>query len=273
MSGFDLTAKHQWRPLAAWGIEHPFFSLESDTIIFSWIALALIALLAFLGRISLLHYPQSVPGYIVKSYIRTFSNVIQQTGVQQEAIRQQFITFFTTLFTWLIVCNCIIILPFMEEPTKDLNTTLSLALVTFCYIQYAAMRQHGFLQHANEFFKTPLSIRNVYQPGNLLSLINLAFRIVANTCIGFILLPIELMGKCSNIISLAFRLFGNIFAGAIIASLWFYARSGSIIIQLFGLPLTLLITLFFGIFEGAVQAFVFTMLSVSYLSRALQHHE
>lgn len=272
MANASVIGSHQWKPLEALGLTHPFFHLEGDTILFSWVALAIILVLAVMGRIGLLHYPQSMLGYCTKRYVRSFMDMVEQARTSDEVQRNRFIAFFTTLFTWLLICNCLIVFPFMEEPTKDINTTLALSILTFLYIQYAAVIEHGLLAHLNEFFKTPLAVRGVYQPGNILSMASVIMRVILNTVIGIILLPIELMSKLSSIISLSFRLFGNIFAGSVISGLWLYARSGSWLKQIVGMPLTIVITFFFGLFEGAIQAFVFTMLSMSYLSRALEDH-
>jgi len=71
-----------------------------------------------------------------------------------------------------------------------------------------------------------------------------------------VLFPINFVGKIAETVSISFRLFGNIFGGAIIiivvSSLVYYVL----------VPIGL--SLFFGVFVGTVQAFVFTMLAMTY---------
>jgi F-type H+-transporting ATPase subunit a len=80
--------------------------------------------------------------------------------------------------------------------------------------------------------------------------------------------PLNVIGKLSSIISSSFRLFGNIFGGSIITKLYFTAIQTSLLTQLFGIfsGFNILIVLFFTLFEGLLQAFVFAMLTLTFLS-------
>lgn len=271
MSDVDLFFEHQWKPLAWFGFNHPFWALEAETVVYTWVALGFMALLALAGRIWLVRYPNSLVGFSIKWCTRSLMSMITQACKRYE---YRYISFFFTLFVFLLVCNCLIVVPFMEEPTKDLNTTLALSILTFLFIQYEAVRVHGLLPHLNDYFKTPFAVRGVYRTVTPYAIFMLFLRVVGNIAVGLMALPLELMGKLSNIISLAFRLFGNILAGSVISSLWLKFRSGSVVWHVVGVVtgINLLITLFFGIFEGCVQAFVFVMLSLTFLSRALQHN-
>ena len=86
------------------------------------------------------------------------------------------------------------------------------------------------------------------------------------------MLPLNIVGKLSSIISISFRLFGNIFGGAIITKLYFTAIRGSIILELLGIlsGTNFLIIAFFTLFEGLLQAFVFAMLTLTYISLGTQ---
>ncbi len=73
-----------------------------------------------------------------------------------------------------------------------------------------------------------------------------------------LILPLNVIGKGAEILSMCFRLFGNIFGGAVIITL----LSG--MTRQIGLPLIL--QGFIGVFTGTIQAFVFTMLSLTYIA-------
>jgi len=74
--------------------------------------------------------------------------------------------------------------------------------------------------------------------------------------------PIHVIGDVSRMLSVSFRLFGNILGGAtIIAVIFMLAR---------GLFFPLVMDSFFLVFEAAVQAYVFTMLTLVYIAVATQ---
>ena len=74
----------------------------------------------------------------------------------------------------------------------------------------------------------------------------------------FFMAPLNVIGEFAKIISISFRLFGNIMGGAIIILVVSYLTY-SIFIPPF-------LYFFFGCFVGTVQAFVFTMLTIVYIS-------
>ena len=76
------------------------------------------------------------------------------------------------------------------------------------------------------------------------------------------MLPLNIVGEISRPLSHAFRLFGNIFGGAILITV----ISANLIPVL--LPAGL--NAFFGLFFGAIQAFVFAILAVAYINAAVE---
>lgn len=91
----------------------------------------------------------------------------------------------------------------------------------------------------------------------------------------FVMFPLNLISHFSKIISISFRLFGNIFGGSIITQIYTSAISVSFFAELFGLfsGINFLVLSFFILFEGLIQAFVFTMLTLTYLAIAVQSEE
>ncbi|MFH1378226.1 MAG: F0F1 ATP synthase subunit A [Planctomycetota bacterium] len=120
-------------------------------------------------------------------------------------------------------------IPAFAEPTKNLNVPLGLALLFFIITLSTQIRRHGFLAPIKELF-SPF----------------------------FVMFPLNCIGKLAEVASISFRLFGNIFGGVVIA----IVVAG--LIHELVLPIGL--DLFFGVFVGTVQAFVFTMLSLTYFT-------
>jgi F-type H+-transporting ATPase subunit a len=90
------------------------------------------------------------------------------------------------------------------------------------------------------------------------------------------LLPFKILEEFTFPISLSFRLFGNILAGVIIMELFFEMLKG--ITEGWHLPIPILqaviplpLNAFFDIFEPILQAFVFTMLTMSFIAKAIAH--
>jgi F-type H+-transporting ATPase subunit a len=133
--------------------------------------------------------------------------------------------------------------PAFRPFTADLNGTLALAGVTIVIVQYLAIKESGGLNHLKHYFG-----------GNFLNPINIFVGIL------------ELFGELTRVISLALRLFFNILIGEILISIFtFLGRAGS--------PVTTLPFITMELFVGLVQAYIFTMLAITYLGIATAHSE
>lgn len=236
MEEINLLEEGVWQPLARFGLVHPFFSLNSSTLTNTWIILFGLAIILIYAR-----YVLRKHGSIGQCLFTKFVDYFYELCEQGLGIRSfTHFSFITALFTFILACNAASIIPWLEEPTKDLNTTLAFGLVTFLYNQFYGIRMHGLIGYLKEYL-TPF----------------------------FIMLPLNIIGRLATVVSMSFRLFGNIFGGAIISSIYFSSIRGSIVLEVFGIGPGLLITAFFGLFEGFLQAFVFSMLALTYLSIAL----
>lgn len=231
--------EHSWDLGALIHQDSPFLLIHKPTVIDTWIALAILIAILLLARMAL-RSPKSRPYYIVISAVKTLMGMVEQSlGYFSFA----HCCFGAALFIFILLCNTLALIPFLEEPTQDLSTTLACALISFFYTQTYAIKVHGFGGYLKEYF-APF----------------------------FLMFPIHVMGKLASIVSLSFRLFGNIFGGAQITGMWLGAIQGRFILEIFGLisGINLVVMLFFGLFEGFLQAFVFTTLSLTYLSIAIQ---
>ena len=79
-----------------------------------------------------------------------------------------------------------------------------------------------------------------------------------------LLLPLNLIGELATPVSLGFRLFGNILGGTIIMGLYY-----AMMPLLLKLGLPAIFHLYFDIFAGALQTFIFVMLSMTFVSNAM----
>ncbi len=201
-------------------------SFNLEVILMTWIVMLLILLFGLLS---------SRKSSIVPNSTQVFGElfVSKLYALTEDALGKEMAKTYTplvcALFMFLVLCNWIGIIPHMEEPTKDLNTPLSLGVMGFAIAHYVGIKTKGFKAYISEYFE-PF----------------------------FIMLPLNLIGELAKIVSISFRLFGNIMGGSIIILVVSYLTY-SIILPPF-------LNAFFGLFVGAIQAFVFTMLTIVYIS-------
>lgn len=132
--------------------------------------------------------------------------------------------------------------PVIRPFTADLNGTLAASLVMMILVQYFAIRESGPIKHLRHFFAGSLKNPATYLLG-----------------------VFEIFSEVTKIFSLALRLFLNVAIGEAILAIfsWLGGYIG---------PITALPILILELFVGALQAYIFTMLTIMYLAAAI-HHE
>ena len=242
-----------WYPFSPFGITHPHTAVSGPILINTWIVLGAILALIIIARYCL-RVHNSLGAYVVKSVIKSFKQLIEQSI---GTFVYRYYLFIGSLFIFIITCNLIALIPYVEEPTQDLNTTLALGIIAFLYIQKEIIKIHGFWAYVKEY----LAPVKIFFPLNLL--------------IGFALLPLKLLSEGAFVISLAFRLFGNIFGGAIIIKIARQALGSSLLYNTIATfnGFNLLLVGFFIVFEGFLQAFIFSILTLTNISMATSLEE
>lgn len=242
MAQFAVFKEDVVRPFLRFGLDHPFWEINLHTALATWIVMIILVILTLATRYAL-SKPTNHFGFLVVSFVSGFKDLVDQT---LGAFHFRHFTFIASLFIFILTCNMISLLPGIEEPTSDIMTTLALGLTAFLYTQFSSIQTNGLMTYLRGYLK-PF----------------------------FIMLPLNIVSNLATIISISFRLFGNIFGGAVISSLWYGAISSHVILEILGIlsGINLTITLFFVLFEGFIQAFVFAMLSLTYLSLEVRTEE
>ena len=131
-----------------------------------------------------------------------------------------------------------VLVPYLRAPNADLNMTLAMALVTFTAVQILGIQKHGFRGRIKHMANPPF------------------------------LFPIELISEFSRIISLSARLFGNVFAGEVLLGVM-YAMAAAIKIAI--IPVLFpVVFLFLELLFGSIQALVFALLTLIYITLATE---
>ena len=171
-----------------------------------------------------------------------------------------------TVFLWVLLMNAMDFLPvditgwvlehvfhvhaFRLVPTADVNTTFALALSVWLLMIWFSIAAKGLFGWIHELFCAP------FGSNPLLWIFNLMFNFIEYV---------------SKPLSHSLRLFGNMYAGEIIfLLLWLLAATG-----LFGTFIAVVLGLGWAIFHILIvvlQAYIFMMLTVVYISMAHEHH-
>ena len=200
------------------------FNLE--VILMTWIV---IGILLFFG------YAASKKRALIPGPVQVLGELLVSTLYQltedalDEEMAKKYGPLIIALFMFLLLSNWLGIIPHLGEPTKDLNTPLSLGIMGFCIAHYAGIRSKGLKRYLKDYCE-PI----------------------------FFMAPLNIIGEFAKIVSISFRLFGNIMGGSIIILVVSYLT--------YSVVLPPFLNAFFGLFVGTVQAFVFTMLTVVYIS-------
>jgi F-type H+-transporting ATPase subunit a len=140
-----------------------------------------------------------------------------------------------------------IIVPFVRAGAADLNFTLGLALISFVAFISFGLRANGVRGYLKELL--------IAEPAYMTPLLT----------------PIHLISELSRVISLSMRLFGNVFAGEVLLATMLALTTAT----LFTLPLAFVVPgVFIGLelLFGLVQALVFALLSMTYITLAIAEH-
>jgi F-type H+-transporting ATPase subunit a len=190
----------------------------------------------------------------------------QVKGIFQRGDRNKFIApAALTVGVWVILMNAMDFLPVdivaaalgwlgLHEwrlvPTADVNTTFALSLSVLVLSVYFAIAAKGLGGWIHELFCAPFGAHPLLWPANFL---------------------FNLVEYISKPLSHSMRLFGNMYAGEILfLLLWMWAATG-LVGTVFGFVLGLGWAIFH-ILIVALQAYIFMMLTIVYLSMAHEHH-
>jgi F-type H+-transporting ATPase subunit a len=145
---------------------------------------------------------------------------------------------------------------FKVVPSTDPNITLGMAACIFLLILFFSIREKGVVGFAKELCLHPFSSKNVIVQ-------------IAVIPVNFVLEAVNLIAKP---VSLGLRLFGNLYAGEIIFILIAIMIGANLILGFFGISLQIVWALFH-ILIIALQAFIFMVLTIVYMSMAYQTDE
>lgn len=224
------------------------FTVNVDTVLSTVIAASVVLALAFVLR-------AKVTSSGVPSGVQLFWEAITifMRGQIETTIGMRIGSFVlplaVTLFTFILIANWLSVVPLqyrdstgvhelLQAPASDINFTLALAVFVFLFYHAAGIWRRGLFGYLVKLVKGHIAL----------------------------LAPINLIEELSKPISLSLRLFGNMFAGGILVALiglfpWYVLWLPNAIWKSFDL------------FVGAIQAFIFALLTILYFSQSMEPDE
>lgn len=244
--------------------DSPFWVLHVDTLVMSLILGVLsLGFIWMVVRTATIGVPSKRQAF-VELLIEFIDNQVKNTF---HGNRHSFVApAALTIFVWVLLLNTMDLLPidimawiytnifglhnWRSVPTTDVNTTFALALSIWILTIYFGIRVKGFGGWTAELFFSPFGKNPLLWPLNLL---------------------FNLIEYISKPLSHSLRLFGNIYAGEIIFLLLGMWAATGVAGTIFGTVLGIGWAIFH-ILIVTLQAFIFMMLTVVYLSMAHESH-
>jgi F-type H+-transporting ATPase subunit a len=154
------------------------------------------------------------------------------------------VPFAMALFLFILVANWLAVIPtdfrkghpeYLPPPASDVNLTYALAIIVIGALHISGVRKRGLRGFYGHLFRKPR-----------------------------ILIPLNILEELIKPVTLSLRLFGNIFAGTIMVAL-------IAAMPAFVLWLPNILWKLFDMFIGLIQAFIFGLLTIIYLSAIRPH--
>ena len=216
------------------------------TVVTTWFLILFMFILFRVGTSKL----EVIPGklqLILESIYAFLDGVV---GQMMGSWKKKYLSYIGPLFLFIFTANTISFFPIpwfsivdghitfapaFRSPTSDLNTTVGLALLTTFMFLKASIKTNGVLGYFKGFL-APIPV----------------------------MLPLNIVGEFAKPVNISVRLFGNAFAGGVIMGLLYMVAPAAIPAGLH---------LYFDLFSGLVQSFVFIMLSMVYIQGSLGDSE
>ena len=200
----------------------------SESVVVTWIIMAVLVLASILLVRNLKVENPGKVQLALESAISWASDYFE--GIIGKENRR-YIPYLITVLLFLGVSNTIALLGF-KPPTKDLNVTAALAIMSMCLIEFSGIRKNG-LKHWVKHFASPVPV----------------------------VAPIMILEVVIRPLSLCMRLFGNMLAGFVVMEL---------LKTLVPLLIPIPVSFYFDIFDGLLQAYVFVFLTALFMNEEME---
>jgi len=227
----------------------------TNTIINTWIAIIIFLIVGLIIKNSARLRPTKLQNFLEWALESVCEYFDQVTGDRKKT--NKFLPLVGSVFFFILLSNYMGLIPgtgsimWGEAPlfrpaNTDLNLTVAMALTTVIVSHLVGLFTVGIFTHLNKFI----------QIGTLIKSLRHGPIAIFTACVEMVVGVIEIVSEVAKVLSLSFRLFGNIFAGEVLLTVM-----SSLVAFLVPTPFMLL-----ELFVGLIQAAVFSMLTLVYLT-------
>ncbi|MBQ9436867.1 MAG: F0F1 ATP synthase subunit A [Lachnospiraceae bacterium] len=201
--------------------------IKESTVV-TWVIMAVVTLLCVILVRNLKVENPGKKQLLLESFVEFFNNLLE--GMIGEH-GKEYVPFLATVLIYIGIANIIGIFG-VKPPTKDLNVTGGLALMSIFLIEWAGFRKKGLAKWLKSFAE-PIPI----------------------------VLPINILELAIRPLSLCMRLFGNVLGAFVVMKL---------IEKVLPVGLPIPFSLYFDFFDGFIQAYVFVFLTSLFIKEAVE---
>ncbi len=201
----------------------------TESVIVQWIVM----LILLVVMIVLTHKMEVIPKtkrQVMAEWIVTLVQGMVDTTMGEKY--KKYTTYIGALLCFILINNLMSLLG-LRNPTADISVTGAMAIITFILTQYNRAKTGRVKGYFHSFIE-PMPF----------------------------MLPFNIIGEIANPVSQALRLFGNMVAGMVIGGLIYFALGN------FAILIPAVTSLYFDIFSAVIQAYIFTTLTMAYISGA-----
>ena len=206
----------------------------ANAVVYTWVVIAILFVFGKLASSSLKAVPTGMQNFM-EVVVDGIENMINETMGEEG---KHYFPLIATLALFILVSNLVGLIPGFFPPTANLNTTAACALVVFTATHIVGIKEHGF-HYVHHFM------------GPIIWLAPLIFFI-------------EIIGHVSRLLSLSLRLFGNMQGHELVLMIFFTLGAK------YYMPVAPLPMMIMGILVSFIQAYVFMLLSMIYISGAIE---
>lgn len=222
-----------------YSFELPLIGKITETTILQWIVMAVIMILVLIITHNMKKKPTKKQ-IVAEAIVKSVNNLVE-TNMGKKRIK--FAPYICALFGFILLGSLISMVG-LRSATADINVTGTLALMTFALITFYKFKNNGFLGYFKSFTKP----------------------------VAFIT-PINILSELATPLSMALRLFGNMVGGMIITGLLYAALGAAssalgLTVPILTVGIPAFLSIYFDLFTGCIQTFVFVMLTLVYVGDA-----
>lgn len=221
----------------------------TETIVIGWAIIIAVWLICLFLTKDLKRIPEKKRQVIAEMFVKFVNDTVEVTMGKRW---KKFAPYIGTLLVYAVL-GALVSLLGLRSMTADFNVTLTWALMTFTMITFFKIKTNGLGGYLKGFGQ-PIAV----------------------------MLPLNLLSEVATPLSMAFRMFGNIAGGSVITALIYGGLSalsqvlhisfsvGPFTIDMAQIFTPAVLSIYFDLFSGCIQAYIFSMLTMVYVSGAAE---